>query len=83
MKDLFANYKAMQFRDSKGRFATAERAYADREHEENKMLRLQIDKLTHEREKYFRAWMACADSAARLNRELVAVKAELRTLKQS
>lgn len=83
MKDLFANDKAIQFRDSKGRFATAERAYADREHKENIMLRLKLNKLIRDRDKYFRAWMACADSTSRLNRELMALRAELRTLKQS
>lgn len=67
MKDLFANDKAVRPRDSMGRFATAERAYADREHKENIALRLRINQLVVERDKY--------------RDELEALKKDLRTQK--
>lgn len=80
MKDLFANDEAMRLRDSRGRFATPERAYADRVAQENKLLRLKVDRLSYEREKYFRAWMAVSDTASRVNRELAALKARIKEL---
>jgi len=62
MEDLFANDPAMKLRDKKGRFATAERAYADKAIEENKMLRHQV-------EKFKRAWMAAVDSSTTWQRK--------------
>ena len=62
MEDLFTNDPAMKLRDKKGRFATAERAYADKAIEENKMLRHQV-------EKFKRAWMAAVDSSTTWQRK--------------
>ncbi len=63
MESLFEKDPAMRMRDSRGRFATPERAYADKAIEENKRLRFLC-------EKYKRAWFACASHAASLEREL-------------
>ena len=68
MKDLFANDKALRPRDCKGRFATAERAYADKQNEENKLLRMRVDYLSHEREKYLRAYLSAESMASRYHR---------------
>ena len=70
MKDLFADDKSQKPRDRRGRFATAERAYADRILEENKRLRLEVEKYKGLFEKYFRAWKACVSHAARVERKL-------------
>lgn len=69
-KDLFADDKTQKPRDNRGRFATPERAYADRILKENKMLRLEVDKYKALFEKYFRAWKACVGYAARVERKL-------------
>lgn len=71
--DMFANDPSMKMRDSKGRFATPERARADKAIEENKMLRLQV-------EKYKRAYLAAGEMSAMYHRELVKVKEELKQL---
>ena len=71
--DLFANDPAMGMRDSKGRFATPERAYADKAIEENKFLRFEV-------EKYKRAWLAASSMSSMYHRELIAVKAKLAEL---
>lgn len=73
--DLFANDPAMRMRDSKGRFATPERAYADKAIAENKMLRLQV-------EKFKRAWIAAGEMSARYHRELVCLRAKLQDVLQ-
>lgn len=78
MKDLFANDKALRPRDCKGRFATAERAYADKQNEENKLLRMRVDYLSHEREKYLRAYLSAESTASRYHRELIDLKEKLK-----
>lgn len=70
---LFDKDPALRMRDSKGRFATPERARADKAIEENKYLRLEV-------EKYRRAYLAAGEMSARYHRELVKVKAELKEL---
>lgn len=60
---MFDGDPVMRMRDRKGRFATPERAYADKAIEENKVLRLQV-------EKYKRAWFASAEKARRIEAEL-------------
>ena len=59
---LFDNDPALIPRDSKGRFATPERAYADRAIEENKLLRIQV-------ERYKRMYFASADLASHWQRK--------------
>ena len=71
--DLFANDPALRFRDCKGRFATPERAMADKAIEQNRYLRLEV-------EKYRRAYLAAASMSSRYHRELVEVKAKLAEL---
>ena len=71
--DLFANDPTMRFRDSRGRFATPERAMADKAIEQNKYLRLEV-------EKYRRAYLAAASMSSRYHRELIEVKAKLAEL---
>lgn len=71
--DLFANDPALRFRDSKGRFATPERAMADKAIEQNRYLRLEV-------EKYRRAYLAAASMSSRYHRELIEVKAKLAEL---
>ena len=69
-KDLFADDVSQKPRDNRGRFATKERAYADRILEGNKRLRLEVDKYKALFEKYFRAWKACVGYAASVERKL-------------
>ena len=71
--DRFADDPALRFRDSKGRFATPERAMADKAIEQNKYLRLEV-------EKYRRAYLAAASMSSRYHRELIEVKAKLAEL---
>lgn len=71
--DMFANDPALRMRDSRGRFATPERARADKAIEENKMLRFQV-------EKYKRAYIAAGNMSATYHRELLRVKDELNKL---
>jgi len=66
-EQLFQNDPAVKVRDSKGRFATAERAYADKAMKQNKWLRV-------ERDRYMRAWMAAADTAAHWQRKYMELK---------
>ena len=70
---LFGNDPAMRMRDSRGRFATPERAYADKAIAGNRVLRLQV-------EKYKRAWIAASEISARYHHELVALKAKYKDL---
>lgn len=70
---LFDNDPALRMRDSKGRFATPERARADKAIEENKYLRLEV-------EKYRRAFLAAGEMSSHYHRELLKVKAELKEL---
>lgn len=70
---LFDNDPALRMRDRKGRFATPERAYADKAIEENKFLRHQV-------EMYRRSYLAAGDMASRYHRELLKVKEQLREL---
>lgn len=58
-------------RDRHGRFATTERAYADRCVYENQRLRI-------ERDKYYRAFLATSQRASRLERELQEIKSKLK-----
>lgn len=71
--DLFANDPTMRFRDSKGRFATPEMAIADKAIEQNKYLRLEV-------EKYRRAYLAAASMSSKYHLELIAVKEKLAEL---
>jgi hypothetical protein len=75
MEDLFANDPAMKCRDSKGRFATPERAYADKAIEENKRLR-------YEREKYLRAYLSAASMASRWHRKYIELQQKVQALCQ-
>ena len=68
-RGLFGNDPALKFRDSKGRFATAERAYADKAIEENKLLR-------HECEKYRRSYLAAAKLASYWQRKFLELQEE-------
>ena len=67
MGGLFDNDPTMRLRDTKGRFCTAERHYADKARSENTRLR-------YERDKYKRAWLAVCERACRLERELAGLK---------
>ena len=55
--ELFPNTPETRCRDTKGRFATPEMAYADRVARENRFLRL-------DRERFKRSYFAAADLAA-------------------
>lgn len=72
--DLFASDSAIRLRDNKGRFATKERAYADRILAENQVLRCEVSKYKYLYEKYFRAWMSCAGKWSALQRKLTTIK---------
>jgi len=71
MENMFANDPAMRHRDKKGRYATAERAYADKAIEENKMLRHQV-------EKFKRAWMAAVDNSSMWQRKYTELLTKVR-----
>ena len=73
--EMFANDPTLRMRDSKGRFATPEKALYDRVIEENKMLRLQV-------EKYKRAWLSAGEMASIYHRALIKVKDEIKELRQ-
>lgn len=75
-QELFANDPALKYRDAKGRFATPERAYADRAIEENKRLR-------YEREKYLRAYLAASESASRWHRKYLELQEKINALTQN
>ena len=70
---LFGNDPALKMRDSRGRYATADRAYADKAIRENKFLR-------HEVEKYRRSYLAAGELASMYHRELLKVKEQLKEL---
>ena len=70
---LFDHDPVMKCRDSKGRFATPERAYADKAIKENNYLRL-------EREKYMRAWIAASDMASYWQRKYLALQAKIKSI---
>lgn len=80
MRNLFANDEALRPRDRKGRFATAERAYADKQNEENKLLRMRVDFLSNEKEKYLRAYLSAANMASKYHRELIDLKEKLKAI---
>ena len=67
---LFSNDPALKFRDSKGRFATAERAYADKAIAENKSLRVEC-------ERYRRSYLAAADLASHWQRKFNELQEEV------
>lgn len=71
--ELFPNTPEMRCRDSKGRFATPEMAYADRVSRENRFLRL-------EREKYKRAFFAAADMSSRWHRKYIELLNKIKEL---
>ena len=71
---LFGNDPAMVCRDRMGRFATPERAYADRAIEENKYLR-------HERDKYMRSYFAAADMASHWQRKYMELKEKIQSIR--
>ncbi len=60
-------------RDSKGRYCTPERHYADKAIAENKRLR-------YERDKYMRAWHSLVATNLRLTRELDSIKQKLKQI---
>ena len=73
MPDLFDKDPAFVYRDRKGRFATPEKAMADKAIEENKMLRLQV-------EKFRRAYLAAASMSSKYHRELVEIKYSVKNI---
>ena len=73
--DMFANDPAMKPRDSRGRFATPEKARADKALEENKYLRLQV-------ERFKRAWFAASEMSSYYHRALIKVEDELREVRK-
>lgn len=78
MNTLFDNDPAFKqkHRDSKGRFATAEKAAYDIAIKENNYLRYQV-------EKYRRMAEAVVNSNIRLNRELASIKEKLSNILKS
>ena len=73
--DMFANDPTLRARDSKGRFATPEKAMYDKAIEENRTLRLQV-------EKFRRAWLAAGEMSSFYHRALIKAKDELKELRQ-
>ena len=72
MKELFDTSEA-RHRDSKGRFATRDKAYADRVARENSYLRL-------ERERYMRAYFAAADMSSHWQRKYIELREKVKEL---
>lgn len=72
--DLFADDEALRLRDKKGRFATPERAYADRILAENERLNLELAKYKRLYEKFFRAWQAVSNHNSALQRKMIQLK---------
>ena len=70
---LFPNDETNRHRDSRGRFCTPEREYADKAIEQNKRLR-------YDREKYIRAYFSAAKKASMLERELHDLKLKIKQL---
>ena len=73
MEGLFDKDPVMRMRDSKGRFATPERAYADKAIEDNKRLRLLCDK-------YKRAWLSCSKRVVMIENELKQLRIKISCL---
>lgn len=76
MEELFANDPVMKCRDSKGRFATREKAYAERAANENRYLQL-------EREKYLRAYLSASSMASHWHRKYLWLQEKLKAICQS
>jgi len=70
---LFDNDPVMKCRDSHGRFATPERAYADKAIKENNYLRL-------EREKYLRAYLSAASMASHWHRKYLELQEKVKSI---
>ncbi len=70
MNEIFTHE---QYRDTKGRFCTKERHYAEKAFHDNKVLRL-------DREKYIRMNLALVNENARLKMELKDLKERIRGL---
>ena len=73
MDGLFDKDPALRMRDSRGRFATPERAYADKAIDENKKLRLLCDK-------YKRAWMSMVNRCSKAENELKELRTKISCL---
>lgn len=72
MKALFEETKTT-YRRSNGQFATREMAYADKQANENAILRLDV-------EKYRRAYLTTAKRCVALERELKELKDKIKSL---
>lgn len=72
MTTLFEDKKAV-YRSSNGQFATREMAYADKQANENAILRLDV-------EKYRRAYLTTAKRCVALERELNELKDKIKNL---
>ena len=72
-RGLFGNDPALKFRDSKGRFATAEHAYADKAIAENKWLRVEC-------ERYRRSYLAAADLASHWQRKYLELQEKVQSI---
>ena len=72
-QDMFAKDPAFKFRDSKGRFATAEKAMTDKALRDNNILRYNV-------EKYKRMYFAAVSLSSRYHRELLELKSKLNEL---
>jgi len=66
-------FKQHRLRRKNGRYCTKEQYRQEMVDEDNKRLRM-------ERDKYYRAWMAAAAKAGRLERELMILKAKIKEL---
>ena len=71
--ELFPKNPDTRCRDTKGRFATPEMAYADRVARENRFLRL-------ERERYMRSFFAAADLATHWQRKYADLRERVKEL---
>lgn len=72
-QDIFAKDPAFVYRDSKGRFATPQKAQADKAIEQNKILRLEV-------EKYRRAYLAAGEMSVMYHRQLEELKEKYKEL---
>ena len=72
-RGLFGNDPALKYRDSRGRFATADRAYADKAIRENNFLRSEV-------EKYKRSYFAAADLDSHWQRKYEELKQSIKTV---
>lgn len=66
-------FKQERLRSRNGRFCTKEQLLNERIEDENKRLRF-------DKEKYYRAWLAAAERASRLERELEELKRKINVL---